>query len=194
MAAHEEDDKLHLHMALDTVNTLQDTVNTHQDTINMLQGIIQEKCPVTLNNLNSKSMTFAVPDHQWKKDDAFTSPSFYTHPYGYHMAVKVQRITPQLVASAHILEGAYDAVLKRPFRGKVRIELLNQLEDNNHGMCTYHFTDDHVRGVVALPLIVHGSLCHNSARNTQYLVDDTLYFRVSVEVADHKPWLQCSAK
>ena len=85
MAAHEEDDKLHLHMALDTVNTLQDTVN-------MLKGIIQDRCPaVILNNLDAKSMTFAVPGYQWKKKAVAvsTSPSFYTHPYGYHMAVTV---------------------------------------------------------------------------------------------------------
>ena len=184
MAAHEEDDKLHLHMSIDTVN--------------MLQGIIQEKClAVTLNNLDSKSMTFAVPGYQGKMETCavFTSPSFYTHPNGYHMAVKVlwkeNIFCSHLEVSILILEGAYNAVLKRPFRGKVLIELLNQLEDNNHIMCTHHFTD----GVMSAPAYIsHDSLGHNSAQNTQYLVDDTLYFRVSVEVADDKPWLQCTAK
>ena len=28
---------------------------------------------------------------------------------------------------------------------------------------------------------------------TQYLKDDSLYFRVTVSVPDHKPWLECTA-
>jgi hypothetical protein len=36
----------------------------------------------------------------------------------------------------------------------------------------------------------HSALAHNPVQNTQYLKDDTLYFRVSVKVADHKPWLE----
>ena len=106
MAAHEEDDKLHLHMSIDTVNTLQDTVNTHQDTINMLQGIIQEKClAVTLNNLDSKSMTFALPGYleKMRARAVFTSPSFYTHPNGYHMAVEVQGGYNKITCGAFLL-------------------------------------------------------------------------------------------
>ena len=189
MAAHEEDDKLHLHMSIATVNTLQDTVN-------MLQGIIQEKCPaVTLNNFDSKSMTFAVPGYQGKREACavFTSPSFYTHPNGYHMAVKVRwegKVYSRV--SALILEGAYDAVLKWPFRGKVLFELLNQLEDNNHIKCICHFADGRVSSEVDKN--IPDFLTHISAKKIQCLVDDTLYFRVSVEVADHKPWLQCTAK
>ena len=189
MAAHEEDDKLHLHMSIATVNTLQDTVN-------MLQGIIQEKCPaVTLNNFDSKSMTFAVPGYQGKREACavFTSPSFYTHPNGYHMAVKVRwegKVYSRV--SALILEGAYDAVLKWPFRGKVLFELLNQLEDNNHIKCICHFADGRVSSEVDKN--IPDFLTHISAKKIQCLVDDTLYFRVEVEVADHKPWLQCTAK
>ena len=37
----------------------------------------------------------------------------------------------------------------------------------------------------------HSALGYDAKKNTQYLKDDTLYFRVSVAVADHKPWLEC---
>jgi hypothetical protein len=35
------------------------------------------------------------------------------------------------------------------------------------------------------------TLAHNLETNTKYLKDDTLYFRVSVEVDGLKPWLKC---
>ena len=43
-----------------------------------------------------------------------------------------------------------------------------------------------------LQYIPHSELSRNPASNTQYLKDDTLYFRISVEVSDHKPWLECT--
>ena len=187
MAAHEKDDHLHLHMALDTVNTLQDTVNT-----------LQEKCLVaTLKS--SESMTFAVPGYQEKRVAAavFTSPSFYTHPSGYHMAVTIRwNQFATMEVSVQMLEGAYDTALKWPFRGKVTVELLNQLGDQNHKVLKTNMAETCIIGsnVAILDPIYHYELVHPSAQNTQYLVDDTLYFRVSVEVADHKPWLQCTAK
>ena len=146
MAAHENlDDHLHLHMALDTVNTLRGEVNALKSSSKF-----------------SESMTFAVPGYQEKKETVavFTSPSFYTHSYGYHMAVTIRWGTTLLFSvhvplvvhvSALILEGAYDTTLKWPFKGTVNIELLNQLEDKNHIMCTCHITDGSVGSKVDTP-------------------------------------------
>ena len=36
--------------------------------------------------------------------------------------------------------------------------------------------------------ILHSKLGHNTY-NTQYLKDDTLYFKVTVTQSDHRPWL-----
>ena len=36
-------------------------------------------------------------------------------------------------------------------------------------------------------------ISHSELESKPYLKDDTLYFRVSVEVADSKPWLECTA-
>ena len=47
MAAHEQDDKLHLHMALDTVTSQQDAMDQQQDAINSLQDDVR-----TLQNAN----------------------------------------------------------------------------------------------------------------------------------------------
>jgi hypothetical protein len=41
-------------------------------------------------------------------------------------------------------------------------------------------------------LIDHSELNHDPVNNTQYLMDETLFFRVTVEAADYKPWLECT--
>ena len=75
MAAHEQDDKLHLHMALETVNTLQQTTKLQQVAIDSLQI----------------GKMFVLSEYQKKKEasEEFTFPPFYTHPHGYHMALRV---------------------------------------------------------------------------------------------------------
>ena len=182
MATHEEDDKLHLHMSIDTVNTLQDMVDT-----------LQAKCL-------TESTIFAVPGYQEKKAAraVFTSPSFYTHPYGYHMAVTVHWDTTFISFNAQILKGPYDTALKWPFRGKVIIKLLNQLQDMNHHSYTRNITNgcvgNNIMGFMGKSLFPHYALALDPVKNTQYLVDDTLYLRVDVEVVDHKSWLQCTVK
>jgi len=157
-------------------------------------------------------MTFEVSEYQKKKEGnkLFISPSFYTSPNGYHMAVRVDANGggdgkgTHVSVYAPILEGKYDAELKWPFIGKVTLTLLNQLEDNNHHIIAVPFTAEANTQAMKSPrgagargrkrFIPHFKLFHDPVENTQYLKDDTLYFRVLVEVADHKPWLQCTVK
>ena len=88
-----------------------------------------------------------------------------------------------------ILRGKYDTGLKWPFVGDVKITLLNQLEDRNHHTNMTSFTADDPMPWGKRRFIPHSALAHNPVKNTQYLRDDTLYFRVAVEVASNKPWL-----
>jgi TNF receptor-associated factor 4 len=182
MAAHEQDDSPHLHMALDTVSSLQ------------------------VKSITLKSggfFSFSVSKYEGKKKakERFNSPSFYTSPNGYHMTVSVDvngdgnGKGTHVSVFARILEGKYDAGLKWPFIGDVKVVLLNQLEDKNHHIVTIDFTTADNRHALSLALgyrkfISHSALAHDPVKNTQYLKDDTLYFRVSVEVAEDKPWLQ----
>ena len=95
-----------------------------------------------------------------------------------------------------VLEGRYDNQLHWPFLGTVTVELLNQLGDDNHHKedIAYDASKDmrvgSDKGI--FKFLPHSSLGHNPATNTQYLLDDTLYFRVSVKVDNHKPWLVCT--
>ena len=91
-----------------------------------------------------------------------------------------------------ILEGKNDHNLKWPFPGRVVITLLNQLEDKNH----------HTKLVAVIKkdmstgfnwsskFAPRSILTYKADKNTQYLKDDSLYFRVSVEECA-KPWLKC---
>ena len=185
MAAHEQDDKLHLHMALETVNASKEESQTLK---------------------NKGSITVAVTDFQknMDTDSRYASSPFYTHPRGYHMALAVdangyaQTKGTHVTASIQMLMGKYDDELTWPFVGAVAITLLNQLENENHHRSILSFTNkdnvrvDHSYGNRAF--ISHPELNFNPAKNTQYLKDDTLYFKVSVEAADHKPWLECIMK
>ena len=140
--------------------------------------------------------------YQSKKraNEQFTSPSFYTSPNGYHMEVDVDANGYSDSEGTHVsvfactLEGKYDAELKWPFVGKVIITLLNQLEDKNHHTKTIFFTatDDYTRtdSWGRSQFIPYSALAHDPFKNTQYLKDDTLHFKVEVKVEDHKPWLQ----
>ena len=151
-------------------------------------------------------MTFKLTDYQHKveNDKDFMSPSFYTSPEGYHMSIKVDANGnsvgkgTHVSVYVHILEGSNDSKLKWPFIGSVKIELLNQLEDDNHHIKTVPFKMEQNKQVGSSLgycwFIPHSELYHNPSNSTQYLKDDTLYFRVSVKAPDHKPWLELYSK
>ena len=223
MAAHEQEDKL-LHKALERVHKAQKTINSQQSAIASLQATVQslqnkvdslEKNRLVLNKVdsleknhlvlkNKKPETFRLSEYRKKKEanEYFQSTPFYTHPNGYHMALRVYANGDGAGKGTHvsvyavILEGEYDAELKWPFVGEVTITLLNQLEDENHHTKVGHFYAVHNHRVGSSyghpKFTPHSGLSQNPAisKNTQYLQNDTLYFRVSLEVSDHKPWLE----
>ena len=180
MGAHEQDDKAHLHQALNTVVELQSATQT-------------------IASIQKKSVVFRV-----MKRKKFFSTSFYTGINGYNMRIKVhpegsgRDNGTHVSVFVHILEGDNDDNLKWPFIGSAKIELLNQLEDENHHFMTVIFNqekDAHVGSNQGYPKFIrHSKLPHDPVNNTQYLKDDTLYFRASVEVSGHKPWLECTLK
>ena len=183
MPAHEEDVKLHLHMALDKVVTLEEEITTVKNAIRKLTFEFQKKK---------------------KNNEDFHSSSFYSSPNGYHMKVEVVASGyddgkgTHISVYIHMLEGKHDAKLKWPFIGNITIQILNQLENKNHHENIVHIVKetDMVVGVNwgHHKFIPHSKLAHDPVKNTQYLKDDTLYFRVSVNIPDRKPWLQCTVE
>ena len=97
------------------------------------------------------------------------------------------------------MKGENDDHLPWPFTGTVTIELLNQLEDENHYSSNIKFIPDDASSLRVMSkkasrngwgqryYISHSDLGYNAPMNCQYLKDDCLYFRISV--ATGKPWL-----
>ena len=167
---------------------LSDTVSSHKE-----QHKIQ---------IRKDKFIFKLPHYASKKErnEEFFSAPFYSHPGGYRMYININANGwgdgkgTHVSVFTKILAGHYDNQLHWPVVGTVTYELLNQLEDNNHhGKISIFTTNSDMRVGISkgsYKFIPHSSLGHK-ATNTQYLLDDTLYFRVSVKV-DHKPWLVCT--
>ncbi len=153
-----------------------------------------------------EALVFKLPGYASKKEknERFYSTPFYTHPGGYKFSIRVYANGVIDGAGTHvsvvteISEGRYDNQLSWPFKGSVTYQLLNQLADDTHHHAVNVFTDTSDMQVGSCrgyqQFFPHSSLCPGPATNTQYLLDDTLYFRVSVKVDNHKPWLVCTDK
>ena len=208
---HEKEDReKHLDLSLATVRSLSqqhkqlsDQHKQLSDQHKILSDTVKlhEEQHRTLSE--GEAVVFQIPGYLSKKEknETFYSTPFYTHSGGYKMCINVDANGYGDDEGTHIpvftelLEGRYDNQLHWPFLGTVTIELLNQLGDDNHRKkditCN---TNDDMR--VGSSCGYHEFLPHSStpATNTQYLLDDTLYFRVSVKVDNHKPWLVCTDK
>ena len=189
MEAHEQDDKAHLHQALDTVATLE-----------MRLASLEDKCSKFVLQ-RGEMFTFKLTNYQERKrnKEVFRSPPFYTSPGGYKMHIKVYPNGKGIGENTHIsiyvtiVKGDYDNNLKWPFIGSIKLELLNQLEDRDHYHSEVCLTEDKnlcagsTRGFPRFS--THSGVCRTGI---QYLRDDTLFFRASV--LTDKPWLECSAQ
>ena len=182
MATHEQDDTLHLHMAINTISLLKERSTALQ---------------------NGEHMTFHLQEYQAHKEDGtvFYSPSFYSSPKGYRTTIRVDIGGVGDAKGSHVsvfaifIEGEHNAEVKWPFVGKVVFTLLNQEEDCDHYERTLTVqTSDNVRaGTKCNNRGLFEYISHSALESKSYLKDDTLYFRVSVLPDHHKPWLECSA-
>ena len=130
--------------------------------------------------------------------DSWYSPPFYTHPRGYKMCLCVSANGSSAGKGTHVsvfaylMRGQFDDYLNWPFQGDVTLEMLNQLEDNNHATATIEFTDTRDKKVIGRvskkerasgawgyhSFIAHTELGYNPIKNCQYLKYDCLRFRV----------------
>ena len=194
MKAHEEDDSFHLHKALDAVVKLQREKQSITDGLWQLN----EKTE-TIILKKGEPFTFKVTDYERRKIGDlfgdFHSQTFYTSHEGYHMQINVAHMDDyysHIGVFIHIRRGDYDQKLQWPFTGIVTIELLNQLADEKHHSEKTSITFESTRSQGFPEFIAHTALPYCSETNTQYLKDDTLYFRVKVDISDYKPWLECT--
>ena len=110
---------------------------------------MESEMAVVHNHVGLVPVSFTMPDFQQKKlsKSPWYSPSFYTHPYGYKMCLRVDangydvRTNIHVSMYLHMMRGEYDESLKWPFRGDITVQLLNQVGYRGHHMLTIHFTD-----------------------------------------------------
>ncbi|XP_011403816.1 PREDICTED: TNF receptor-associated factor 4-like [Amphimedon queenslandica] len=156
---------------------------------------------VLQNRLLFNSKVIKLSDFHNKKvsDNEWSSPPFYTSPGGYKMMLSVYSNGQGSAKGTHVscyiylIPGEYDDDLEWPFQGDVRMELLNQLEDNNHKAETIRFDEsrpDSGHGWGCPNFVPHSELGHNIDTNCCYLLNDCLHFRITVNASSKdKPWL-----
>ena len=145
-----------------------------------------------------------MTNYSWRKEEnqTYYSEPFYTSCNGYRIHIRVDPngngICEATYVSVYVrlVIGSNDQKLQLPFLGTVTVELLNQLADDDHhsGMISFDLGDNvRVGSTIGYPgFIPLSNLFHDLARNTQYLVEDTLYIRVTVKVKGYMPWLECT--
>ena len=202
LTTHEEDDRVHLRVTIDTVLGQGRTITALEARLSSLEREISP-------------FTFRLTNYQkHKKDgDEIYSPPFYTSLTGYKMCIRVDANGFGVGKGTHVsvfaflMKGDNDDSLTWPFTGTVTIELRNQLEDKNHHTYTmppFPADKEHVSGRVVEgergtgwgtpEFIPHAELGLNSGRNFQYLKEDTLIFRASVQAPPAQPRLDSPSK
>ena len=170
-----------------------DVSNHHELT---LQTTLRLYDIVNKLNITPSPVTFALSGYTKRKalDRVMVSPSFYTSRRGYNMAVEIHTKTGEIEAVfIQMKQGLHDSRLKWPFTGKVIIELLNQLEDQNHVKLIEFNTEGITqRGRKKFSINSHLSEQIKDTISMQHLKDDTLFFKVTVEAFSHKSWLECT--
>ena len=130
-----------------------------------------------------------------KNDTTWFSRPFYSGMGGYKMCLGVEADGNGVGSGTHvsvytcIMRGEFNSRLKWPFQGIVTIQLLNQLEDEEHFTDSYNYTDttpikykaqvtegERCRGWGKPEFFHHSELGLSAASNRQYLKDDCLIY------------------
>ena len=123
---------------------------------------------------------------------------FHIDP-GYKGAIVVNSNNTHLSISVIVSKRPYGHSLDM-FSGTVQVELLNQLEDRNHRSKYLELfrrnTETGGTTMKCAKFIPVAALLFNEDRNTHYLSNDCLFFRVSLDtkIKDERPWLESKAE
>ena len=149
--------------------------------------------------------TLRVPKYSHRKGvgDWWNSPPLYTHPGGYKFRIAVNIYGYKGAYGTHVtvsmdaLKGKFDSILPWPAKATLTLQLLNQDGDQGHLTVTKTFEwPKPAVGFFAKPssapfvgffgkkFISHGELEEKSDNKAKYLVDDSLFFRIKVEMDD----------
>ena len=133
-----------------------------------------------------------------KNEDWYSDP-VYSHFGGYKMCLRVNANGHKGAKGTHVsvytylMRGDNDDNLKWPFKGTIKVSLINQLEDGQHLTRQVWSPDEDIpegssghvtegerarKGLGRTKFIPYQDLTYKSDKNCQYLKDNTLFFRV----------------
>ena len=127
------------------------------------------------------------------KETYWESPPMYTHTHGYKFCIEVYPCGMGWVGvygthvsvSLYSLPGEFDAILQWPAKFNITLQLLNQHRDKDHITVTQQFQwkkperEREGVGWFTHTLIAHTDLELNAQKQTQYLKEDRLHFRIT---------------
>ena len=131
-----------------------------------------------------------------ENDEVWYSDPVYSHFGGYKMCLTVHAVGQRSAKGTHvsvfvsIMRGDNDNNLKWPFKGNIKVRLLNQLEDGHHHTREPwspgdapsdigRITDKERGGGWGLTcFILHKGLSYSGDKECQYLKNNTLFFRI----------------
>ena len=132
-------------------------------------------------------------------DGSWYSDPFYSHTGGYKFQLNIDTNGYGEAQGTHISaylyskKGEYDDNLSWPIQITAHLQLLNQRGD--HGHVVAHLSRSGITSgstghkEISKRFIAHSELGYNAAKDTQYLKDDCLHFRLYLKV-DPQKW-QC---
>ena len=203
LSKHQDDDKQHLQLAMDTILKLEDKVVR-------IQSSTASK---------EEALTYSFKMYNFSKyksnDETFFSKPYYTSPNGYKFCIQVYANGYKEGKGTHVsafvclMKGANDDSLAWPFTGNITIGLFDQVGDNDDSdrdweLAPFSANDEDVSGRVMVgqrqerglgksKFIAHADLGYNADKKCQYLKDDTLVFGVAIvdlpDPEDGKIWL-----
>ncbi len=149
--------------------------------------------------------------------DIFYGPPFYTSAKGNKVCARVHAYGKDntngrgthISVEMCLMKGENDDYLTWPFTGTVTFELLNQLKDRGHHKGTFTFPQNHpasqrvvddeiaevgfgIDQFIGNTETELGLVEYLLSANSEFLRNDTLIFRVSVQVPSYSPWLECT--
>lgn len=182
-----------------------DTLKEHNEQyLQQHLKLAMEKAAVQQSNFQTPPRVFKMPYFKLHREShgRWESPAFYSHPGGYKMIISVEiNRNDYLSLYVHLVDGENDHNLIWPFRGKVTIELLNQVANNEHKCSDVRYVSSQQESYNKRPQNCPQSKTSgwgkrafvgcNDSKFSQYHKGDCLYFRISkVHVNDaNKPWL-----
>ena len=184
---------------------LEERDEAHAAEVTALKKLLQEtdqKLSKETNTLHMAAgilpyhLTMANYAEQKRNNSYWSSERFYTHPGGYRCYISVvpngqgrrrgTHVSVQLCSVA----GQFDGTLPWPAKATFTLQLLNQHRDQDHWTVTKNleWTKSTIITFVAnfsKTFIPHAELGWNAGKQTHYLKDDTLQFRIT-KIEPHK--------